>query len=385
LPVLKLSFAESAQEIDTATWERLAPPDDPFLNPHFLAILEKHGAAGRQFGWQPRHVQARDGAGQVVGLLPLYVRANSFGDFIPDWYWPAAYRKLGRNYFPKLLTGIPHTPATGPRLLVAPGVGATAAEVASALIEAAKGLAAEHGYSSWHVAFPAANEVPVLQAAGLLLGHNVQFHWRDQGYGDFAGYLASFAAEKRRKVRAERRRVQDSGLQVEVRHGDEINAREWPLLRRLYATTFEKFGSDAAFSTACWHDLASALGKRLVVFLARQDGDPVALSLCFRSADTLYGRYWGCRGDYPSLHFELCFYQGIAYCLREGLRRFEPGAGGEHKVARGFTPTAVHSLHWIVDSRMRKLIAAHLASQATGFAEYRAAAAEHLPFRQAQP
>jgi hypothetical protein len=235
--------------------------------------------------------------------------------------------------------------------------------------------------SSWHVAFPTDHEVELLRSHGLLVSHNVQFHWRDDGYGDFAGFMAAFSAERRRKLRAERRRVAESGLRIEVRHGDEIDRGEWPTLHALYASTFDKYGNYAAFTAQCFADLAAALGRRMVLFIARADGVPVALSICFRSADTLYGRYWGTSGNYHSLHFELCFYQGIDYCLREGLAIFEPGAGGEHKVARGFAPTVVRSCHWIADERMRLLLEQHLARQRPAVLAYAEEAASHLPFR----
>lgn len=376
---LGIVVTDSAATLGRDDWERLCPPGDPFLNPDFLPILEAHGAAGRQWGWRPQHLLARDSAGMLQGFLPLYRKDNSHGEFIHDWSWAAAYRQIGRDYYPKLFSGLPHTPASGPRLLVA--AGAPAEAVRTGLTAAAKALAAEQGLSSWHVAFPGEADARTLAAAGLLASHDVQFHWRDAGYGDFDGYLASFSAEKRRKVRAERRRVLAGGLAIEVRHGDEVAPAEWPRLHALYAATFDKFGNHAAFSAACFADLAVALGRRMVVFIARERGEPVAVSLCFRSPHTLYGRYWGSRGSYPGLHFELCFYQGIAYCLREGLLLFEPGAGGEHKLARGFAPAVVRSWHWIADPDIRRLLARHLQRQAEGVAAYRDEAAEHLPFR----
>lgn len=379
MPSLTITPRDSAAAIPREAWKRLCPPGDPFLNADFFDILERHGAAGREWGWLARHLVACDGQGVVLGVLPLYVRFNSHGDFIHDWSWASAYQQLGRVYYPKLLSGLPHTPAAGPRLLVAAGPQAPA--IRRALVDGAQALATEYGASSWHVAFPADDERIVLQDAGLLTSHNVQFQWLDSGCGDFDGYLATFAAEKRRKVKAERRRVRESGLHIEVRHGDEIDPAEWPVLHALYAATFEKFNNHAVFTAACFADLARVLGRRLVAFIARDSGEPVALSLCFRSDQALYGRYWGCSGNYHSLHFELCFYQGIAYCLREGLQRFEPGAGGEHKIARGFTPTVVRSLHWIVDPVMRKLIARHLEVQGGAVAAYRDEAADHLPFR----
>ena len=379
MPALTLSTLDSADAIPREAWTRLGPPGDPFLNADFLAISERHGAAGPDWGWRASHLVATDAPGAVVGILPLYVRFNSHGDFIHDWSWASAYEQLGRAYYPKLLSALPHTPATGPRLLVADGPDALA--IRRALIDGAQSLASRNNMSSWHVAFPHDNDRQALHAAGMLISHNVQFQWLDNGCGDFDGYLATFAAEKRRKVRAERRKVAASGLSIEVCHGDEIDPAEWPALHALYASTFEKFNNLAVFSAACLADLAQALGRRMVAFIARDGRQPVALSLCFRSAETLYGRYWGCRGNYHSLHFELCFYQGIAYCLRHGLHRFEPGAGGEHKIARGFTPTVVHSAHWIADPAMRRLIGRHLEIQGEAVASYRNQAAEHLPFR----
>ena len=379
MPTFTTTIHPSADAIPRETWARLCPPNHPFLNADFLTILERHGAAGRECGWVAQHLVASDAQGIELGVLPLYVRFNSHGDFIHDWSWASAYQQLGRVYYPKLLSGLPHTPAAGPRMLVADGHEAGA--IRRALIDGALALATEYKVSSWHVAFPDEDDKTALHDAGLLTSHNVQFHWLAGDCGDFDDYLATFTAEKRRKVKAERRRVRESGLAIEARHGNEVDPAEWPALHALYASTFEKFNNYAALSAACFADLAQALGRRMVVFIARDGRDPVAVSLCFRSDETLYGRYWGCSGSYHSLHFELCFYQGIAYCLREGLQRFEPGAGGEHKIARGFTPTMVSSMHWIADPAMRTLIGRHLEQQGGAVEAYRDEAAEHLPFR----
>lgn len=380
---ISLRTVSAASEIAPAAWARLCPAGHPFLNSDFLNIIEWQRAVAPTSGWTPCHLLASDEQGSVVGVLPLYLKTHSHGDFIYDWSWAAAYRHSGRQYYPKLMSCIPHTPVAGPRLLVA--AGPSAAVVRQVLIDGARALADRCGVSSWHVALPTDEEADLLQQNGLLISHDVQFHWINPGCGDFAGYLATFSAARRRKVRAERRRVEESGLSIETRHGDQIESAEWPLLHALYAGTFAKFANQAAFSAACLADLATALGRRLVAFIAREGGHPVAVALCFRSDDVLYGRYWGCSGNYHSLHFELCFYQGIAYCLREGLRRFEPGAGGEHKLARGFTPIIVQSAHWIADPGMRQLLDRHLQLQGDAVAEYRTAAAGRLPFRRADP
>jgi len=378
---LSTSTYPSAEAIPREAWDRLSPPGHPFLNLDFLSTLERHGAAGRECGWLAHHLAAHNERQEIVGLLPLYFRFNSHGDFIHDWSWASAYQQLGRSYYPKMLSGLPHTPATGPRFLV--GDTPDASAIRRALIDAAKALATEFNTSSWHVAFPDEDDRDALHTAGLLTSHNVQYHWLAGDCTDFDSYLATFTAEKRRKVRAERRRVAESGLTIEVRHGDEIEPAEWPTLHALYASTFEKFNNYAVFSAACFAELAQLLGRKMVVFIARDGVEPVAISLCFRSDEVLYGRYWGCSGQYHSLHFELCFYQGISYCLREGLYRFEPGAGGEHKIARGFTPTMVRSSHWISDPSMRRLIERHLEQQGNAVAAYRDEAAIHLPFRAA--
>lgn len=382
----EIRVVDRAAAIPPEVWDRLCPPGHPFLNRDFLSIVEAHGAAGPRWGWRACHLVAlapdpvRSGDEEIVGVLPLYLKGNGFGDFTRDWSWAGAWRQLGREYFPKLSSGLPHTPVAGPRLLAVPGASSVA--IRRALIAGAKQLLADNGWSSWHIALPAADDADALLAEGLVESCDVQFHWHDRGFGDFDGYLASFTAEKRRKVRAERRRVAESGFEIEARHGNEIEPAEWPALHALYAATFEKFNNHAVFTSDCFADLAAALGPRMVVFIARDRREPVAVSLCFRSAEALYGRYWGCRDHYDSLHFELCFYRGIDYCLREGLVRFEPGAGGEHKIARGFAPCLVPSLHWIAEPAMRALVTAHLERERGLIAEYRDEAALHLPFRQ---
>lgn len=376
---MTIACAPSAGAIAREIWTRLCPDNHPFLNPDFLSIIEQRGAAAPQNGWRARHLLAGDEGKRIVGLLPLYEKTHSHGDFIYDWSWALAYRKLGRSYYPKLMSCLPHTPVSGPRLLVPAGPQGT--PIRKALLDGATALAEQCAASSWHLALPDEQDALFLQNQGLLLSHDVQFHWLDADYGDFDGYLATFRADKRRKVRAERRRVEDSGLSIETRHGDEIDPVEWPRLHALYTATFDKFRNRASWSADCLADLAAALGRRMVAFIARDRRVPVAVAICFRDDAALYGRYWGCLNHYPSLHFELCFYQGIAYCLRQGLRRFEPGAGGEHKLARGFVPIPVRSAHWIADPDMRQLLARHLAAQADEVAAYCAQAAEHLPFR----
>ncbi|NMG32335.1 GNAT family N-acetyltransferase [Aromatoleum evansii] len=376
---LTIRIADGAADIPREAWTALCPPGHPFLNGDFLRIVEEHGVAVPDAGWQPLHLVASE-EGAIVGLLPLYLKGHSHGDFIYDWSWKPVWERFGHRYYPRLVSGLPYTPVAGPRLLIAPGATDRAA-VRDALIAAAQGIATENHFSTWHVALAAPADLDAVAARGLLVSHDVQYHWSDAGFGDFDGFLQSFSAEKRRKVRAERRRAAESGLRIVVRHGDEIDRGEWPDLHALYKSTFDRFGNFAAFSPECFAELATTLGDRMVVFTARNGDETVALSLCFRSDDTLFGRYWGASRQIDSLHFELCFHRGIDYCLRHGLTRFEPGAGGEHKIARGFMPQIVRSAHWIPDPDIRRAIAPHLERQKLGIAAYHDDARSHLPFR----
>lgn len=377
---LKVRIAGSAAGISQDTWNDIGEPGHPFLNGDFLRIVEERGVAAPEGGWQPLHLVATDARSEVVGLLPLYLKSHSHGDFIYDWNWRPVWERFGKRYYPRLLSGLPYTPVAGPRLLVSKRC-ANGDQVRRMLVDTARQIATDNGFSSWHAALASPADIATLEASGLLVSHDVQFHWADAGFGDFDGFLQSFSAEKRRKVRAERRRAAQSGLRIAVRHGDEIRDDEWPALHALYQSTFDRFGNHAAFSVECFAELATTLGDRMVVFTASDGDGPVALSLCFRSNDTLFGRYWGALRQVDSLHFELCFYQGIDYCLREGLTRFEPGAGGEHKIARGFTPQIIRSAHWIPDPAIRRVIAPHLERQQSGVAAYRDDARAHLPFR----
>ncbi len=377
---LATEYLTSIDEVDAAALDALLPPQDPFANRAFLSALERHGAVHPSLGWSPGHIALRDVRQQLIGLLPLYFKGNSFGEFIYDWSWAAAFRQAGIAYYPKLFSGIPYTPATGSRLWVK--AGAAQQDTRRALIDAAINLAAEKGFPSWHVAFPHADEVPLLEAAGLLARKDIQFHWFNRGYRHFPDFMQTLSSDKRRKLKAEQRKVAEAGIEIEQLHGDTIDHELWQQLHALYANTFDKFGNHPAISAACFAEIGQAAGKGMVVFIARLAGVPVAVSICYRSTDALYGRYWGASGRFDGLHFELCYYQGIDYCIREGLARFEPGAGGEHKIARGFEPTPVTTMHWIADPRMRDVLRTHLARVDRSMESYREEAAEHLPFRE---
>jgi predicted N-acyltransferase len=375
----KIVLHPSATDIADEDWNQLDRGDDPFTSRTFLGTAEKVGAAGTAMGWQAQHLALyRDDL--LLGLLPLYLRRHSFGDFSRDWNWAAAWQRAGLDYYPKLVSGIPFTPSPGPRLLVRRD--AARQSVAPALIEAALEAARQLGASSWQCLFVEEDDRAPLAAAGLLMRRGVQFHWANRGYREFDDFLAGFTAEKRKKLKRERRAVAESGLRLEARHGYEIDAGLWTAIHRQYRDTFARYGNHPAFPLEFFVEAGARLAHQLVVFIAFRGQTPVASAICYRDAHALYGRHWGSEIDLPGLHFELCYYQGIEYCIRHGLQGFEPGAQGEHKLARGFEPVATWSAFWIADLGMRRAVADFIAREDSAMQDYEAETANHLPFRQ---
>lgn len=379
---LRVTLHSSIDEISEPEWAGLGLCDDVFLSHPFLSAAERHGAAAPALGWHPMHVAVRDGNGVLAGALPLYLKTHSFGDFSQDWGWAAAFERMGLRYYPKLVSGVPYTPATGPRFLVRPGMERNM--VVRRLVDAVIERAGQAGCSAWQCLFAADEDIASLAQAGLLMRRGCQFHWHNRGYADFEDFLAGFSADKRKKVRREQRRVAESGLSIETRHGDEIDRDLWQTIHRLYRATFARYGNHAAFPVGFFIDVAARLGRNVVVFLARQAGSVVAAALCYRNGTTLYGRHWGADGDFHSLHFDLCYYRGIEYCIRNGLARFEPGAHGAHKVSRGFSPVATWSACWIADSRMRRAIEDYLRHERSGMESYQDEMAGHEPYKTVQ-
>ncbi|MCF8177358.1 MAG: GNAT family N-acetyltransferase [Sulfuritalea sp.] len=375
---MKIVLHESASNIPESDWAQLEHGDDPFVSRVFLGTAEKVGAGGTAMGWQAQHLALYDG-NQLRGLLPLYLRTHSFGDFSRDWNWASAWQRAGLNYYPKLVSGIPYTPSPGPRLLVQTGI--EREPVVSYLVEAAKETAHQFGASSWQCLFVEERDRAQLAGAGLLMRRGVQFHWFNRGYRDFDDFLAGFTADKRKKLKRERRLVSESGLRLEVLHGNEIDAQLWHIIHRQYRDTFARYGNHPAFPVEFFIEVGALLGKRLVVFIAFRDKTPVASAICYRDAETLFGRHWGASTDIPGLHFELCYYQGIEYCIRNGLQGFEPGAQGEHKLARGFEPVATWSSFWIAHPEMRRAVADFLLREDSAMQDYEAETTAHLPFK----
>jgi predicted N-acyltransferase len=364
---------------DAASWNSLAG-DSPFLKHEFLLALEQSGCVGDGTTWQPCYIVARDALG-LAGALPLFIKYDSHGEFVFDWGWADAYERAGRNYYPKLVAAVPFTPATGRRLLLRDG---QQADVAQLLIEAARMTAEEIGASSLHVLFPTEPEREMLARSGFLTRKACQFHWANGGYGSFDEFLGSFTADKRKKAKRERRRVAEAGIVFEHLRGDEPAPKDWDAILEFYSRTFWRRGREPYLNRAFFAAIAASMPESLLVVLARQHGAPIATAICFRSSTTLYGRYWGSSADLHSLHFETCYYQGIDYCIREGLERFEPGTQGEHKVARGFVPQPTWSCHWLRDADFHRAVGNFLVREARHVDAYIDEVGEHVPYRRSE-
>lgn len=372
-------FHDAMADIDAALWNRLAGSSQPFLRHEFLRALEETGCATRRCGWRPRHLVLEDSAGQALAAMPLYEKSHSRGEFVFDFAWANAYAQHGLDYYPKLLCAVPFTPVSGPRLLVAPDADPAAAQAALAASVAGYVRAAE--LSSAHILFPREAEAASLHQAGLILRRDCQFHWYNDGYASFDAFLATFTAEKRKKAKRERRRVAEAGITFDTLFGGDIDARLWQVLYGFYADTFHRHGHEPYLNLQFFRRIGAALPGQLMAKVARQGGEPIAVAIFFVGAEALFGRYWGAGGNYHSLHFETCYYQGIEFCIEHGLQRFEPGTQGEHKVPRGFVPTITHSAHDIVDPRFAAAIRDFAAREARGVDQYAAAVGEHVPYR----
>jgi hypothetical protein len=371
-------FLESIAQVDAQSWNALAGPAQPFLRHEFFAALEHSGSAAPRTGWTPRHLIIDDANGVPMAAMPLFRKAHSRGEFVFDFSWAGAYAQHGLHYYPKLLTAIPFTPVSGSRLLIR--ATADIKNLTKAVLRAAMDYAREEQLSSWHVLFPTDDTAVTLDQAGLILRRDCQFHWYNQGYESFEAFLATFTAEKRKKVKRERRRVAEGGIKFDTLHGGEMNASLWKIVYGFYEDTFLRHGHEPYLNLSFFKQIGAAMPDQLMLKVARIGSEPIAVAIFFVGKEALYGRYWGAGGNYHSLHFEACYYQGIEYCIEKKLQRFEPGTQGEHKVPRGFVPTLTHSAHLILDPRFAAAIRDFARREARGVDHYAAAINEHVPY-----
>ena len=370
-------------EVPAAHWDALHDGANPFVAHAFLHGLEATGCLREDWGWTPHHLTVwRDD--ELIAATPAYLKQNSHGEFVFDHAWAHAYEQHGLDYFPKWLAAVPYSPVTGPRLL--------AREPAHRrlLLRAMAQLCARQELSSAHVNFHLQDEDTAFAAEGdgdWLARVDVQYHWRNEPdahgrrWGDFEQFLAAFDHKHRKNIRQERAKVARAGVGFRVIEGGDASEADLATMHGFYRSTFDQYGNHAALTLDFLRHLAHTMPRSLVMFLAEYQGAAVAGALCLRGADTLYGRYWGARAELPGLHFETCYYQGIEYCLREGLHAFEPGAQGEHKLARGFLPTEVRSRHWIAHPSFRDALRPWCREEAASVRRYAQTLRAHSPFK----
>lgn len=376
---MRTECLESLIDISSDQWNGLVEDHHPFLKHEFLVALERHHCVGPRTGWYPKHSLCRDDHGNLVGATPLYLKDNSYGEFVFDWSWANAYQRYGRNYYPKLVSAIPFTPATGQRLLIAPN--SAQQQVADNLIQQALETVNQHNGSSAHWLFTAKADREALQKYGFLTRLGYQFHWHNQGYRDFADFLDALSAKKRKNIKRERRQVHKSNLSLQGIQGDQVSDAQWHHFYTFYCDTFERLGGFPTLTLPFFQEIATTMGQQILLVLAYDGPQPVAGAISFRSDHTLFGRHWGCRAQYDSLHFEACYYQGIEYCIHHNLQHFEPGAQGEHKIYRGFLPTLTHSAHWIPQPDFRAAIADFLQRETPAVEHYVEQLWQHSPYR----
>ena len=376
MPVARIH--DSLAGIPAAAWDALHDAGNPFVAHAFLEGLESSGCLRAGWGWTPHHVALWDGD-TLVAAAPGYLKDNSHGEFVFDHAWAHAYARYGRDYFPKWLGAVPYSPVTGPRLLARDDA------ARRALLDAIVAQASELGLSSAHVNFHAAVEDAAF-GPDWMRRSDIQYHWHNEaGWPDFTAFLADMDHRHRKNIRQERARVARAGVTFRVLHGDEASDADLAHMHAFYLETFADYGNAPALTFDFVRHLARTLPRALVLVLADLDGEAIAGALCLRGRDTLYGRYWGAVRQVPGLHFETCYYQGIEYCLREGLTHFEPGAQGEHKIARGFLPTPVRSRHWIADPDFHRALRDWCREEEAAVGGMARALMQRSPFRDAGP
>ncbi|MET0330224.1 MAG: GNAT family N-acetyltransferase [Dyella sp.] len=399
---LQVRFHPRIDAFPAQAWDALRPDDNPFVSHAFLALLERSGCIRADWGWQAHHLGLYRGE-RLVAAAPLYLKGNSHGEFVFDWSWASAYERAGGDYYPKLLNAVPYSPVPGPRLLA--GADAASPALRRALARAMHDEAQTHGLSSVHANFLDTAELDAFDGDWLVRG-DVQFHWHNANYADFDAFLAALSSKKRKNIRQERAQVERSGLTLEWRGGASLSADEWRQIHALYEATFDAKGNHAALTRRFFGGLGQTLGDTVQLALARDGERIVAMALFLQSGSALYGRYWGALTDAPSLplgtysalprdieyppenrnrtnllHFELCYYQGIEYCIKHGLSTFEPGAQGrETKMPRGFLPTPTHSRHYIVHESFREAVRDSLKHELANKDAYYDEMMEHSPY-----
>ncbi len=375
---MEIRQISSISDVDASAWNKLAGISYPFLRHEFLCALEQSDSVSPKTGWTPCHLIILEDE-ELIAFMPLYLKDHSWGEYVFDHQWASAYHQNGLNYYPKYLTAIPFTPCQGPRIVI--NAAYNPYEIYKIFLQAIQQLANTKNASSWHCLFPDIGAVEILKSLPVNIREGVQFQWFNKDYGHFDNFLSSLTASKRKMIKRERKRISEQGVTLIQLKGAEVTETQWETFFNFYTMTYLKKGSEPYLTLEFFLEIARTMGEQLLLIFAVNDQTPVAAALSFIGSDTLYGRYWGCYEEYHSLHFETCYYQGIDYCIENQLKRFDSGAQGEHKIARGFEPVTTYSAHWIKDTGFADAIERFLQREKVAIQQYKASASTYLPFK----
>ncbi len=366
-------------EVPAHQWNACAGGANPFVSHAFLNAMEESRSVSERSGWAPQHLVVRGEGGQIDACMPLYLKNNSYGEYVFDWGWADAYERAGGSYYPKLQCAVPFTPATGPRLLVRAGAPERTFDI---LIAAAIQLAERHKVSSLHVTFPTHAEWERLGAAGFLMREGKQYHWENRGYATFDDFLGELSSRKRKAIRKERREVADAGVTLKRLSGADITEAHWDAFYKYYRSTIDQRSWGRAYLNRDFFSrLGASMSDMALLVFAEYEGQHIGGAINLIGEDTLFGRNWGCTRDVKFLHFEACYYQAIEYAIERKLKWVEAGAQGEHKIQRGYLPRATYSAHWIADDRFREAVARFLVQERRQTEHEIEALMEYSPYR----
>ncbi len=378
----EVTIIQSLSEIDPQQWNVLGEADYPFTRHEFLFALEQHHCL-LEFGWQPVYFLINQAA-KPVAAMASYIKTNSYGELVFDHSWAQAYERSGLDYYPKLVSAIPYTPATGPRFLLHPDINNESERqgLRNDLVKLIQQFCIANKLSGWHLLFERESIAKQLQSGDpLLYRYDCQYHWHNDNYRDFDDFLSRLSSRKRKNIRRERNSVQQEDILIKRYYGDELSSQQWARVHQLYAGIFDRKYGTPTLSAEFFQSVGHQLKQRVMVVCAEKDDHIFAASLFFISDSILFGRVWGCDEYYNHLHFECCYYQGIDYCIQQGLQHFDPGAQGEHKISRGFLPTRTCSAHWMVNQDFHHMIQNYLKQEEQYINEFCQAQAEKSPYR----
>jgi len=369
-----LKIIEDLADIPAAQWDALTE-GDPFISHAYLHALQQSGCATAQFGWQAQFITLWQ-HGNLLGAMPLYLKTNSYGEHVFDFAWAEAYQRHGLRYYPKLVCTVPFTPVTGARLLAA------TPELRALLLQHALQFAQEADVSSLHCLFPGETDAQEMQAQGMMLRQDVQFHWHNPGYRDFDDFLAALSRDKRKRIKQERRKVNEAGIELQCVTGDRATTEQWAFFASCYAHTRQSRHSPPALNEDFFQRIGAALPQHTLLVIASRAGQPIASALNIVTDDVLYGRSWGAFEFHSGLHFEACYYQAIEFCIARGIKTFEGGAGGDHKLARGFLPVTTRSAHWLAHPQFARAVEDYLLRETDAISGYVDELNARSPFKQ---